>query len=76
MKLYRQSIIDTDHPSEPVLIAEHESIDYLKAQARSLAHSDGCTEIMWLSGSDTNPQMDFPLELEVDGKYRLLIKQE
>lgn len=76
MKLYRQSLIDGEQTSELTLVDEHESIDHLKALARRLAQSDGCTDIMWLSGSDTNPQMDFPLELEVDGRYRLLIRQE
>ena len=76
MKLYRQTLIDGDQTSELTLVDEHESIDYLKALARRLAKADGCTDIMWLSGSDTNPQMDFPLELEIDRRYRLLIRQE
>lgn len=74
MKLYRESIVDDDEISEPVLITEHESIDHLKALARNIAFSDGCTDIAWLSGSDSNPPMNFPLELEVSGKYRLLIR--
>lgn len=76
MKLYRESLLDGDQSKEPELIADHESVDHLKAIARSLVHADGCTDIMWLSGSDTNPPMDFPLELEVNGTHRFRIAQE
>jgi hypothetical protein len=74
MRLYEQEISLELGPLEPRLIMEHQSIDYLKIEARQMAISLGCLDICWIGGVDSGSTFDLPLELEINEKLRLVIR--
>ncbi len=46
----------------------------LKTEARRRALSEGFRDLSWLSGTDSNPKMEFPLELWADHKCLFVIR--
>jgi hypothetical protein len=74
MKLYKQNILKDNALSEPMLIMESDSLSELKREAERLAHLDGLEEFMWISGTDTNPEIAFPHELSVNDEYIFSIR--
>ena len=74
MNLYRQSLDNHGPVGDPELLMQSDSVGVLKAEAERIATSDGCLEFAWLWAKDSSPPLEFPLELDVTGTYRLLIR--
>ncbi len=74
MKLYKQFVLNDNALSDPVLIKESNSLSELKREAERLARIDGLEEFMWISGTDTNPEIAFPDELSVNDEYLFSIR--
>lgn len=74
MKLYKQFILNDNALSDPVLIKESNSLSELKREAERLARLDNLEEFMWISGTDTNPEIVFPDELSVNDEYLFSIR--
>ena len=74
MRLYRQEVSLELGPLEPQLILEHQSIDHLKTVARQMAISLGCLDIGWVGGVDSGSTCKFPVELEINERLRLVIR--
>ncbi len=70
MKLYKQLITDESTISDFELLSEHDSINNAKKEAVVIANNDGCKDIMWTFTGNDEP----PYELNVNDKYRLIIR--
>lgn len=74
MKLYKQMLDEPVISNDLQLICESGSVDKLKKEACRLAALDGCIEFAWLTGTDSNPEFQFPHELTVNDSYRFIIR--